>query len=197
MSFDEIKSIWDSQQPLDDSVNTDALRTSIKAKNRRFTWIVGATEVAMTLTLLFVAAMFMRDPLLQGHDRILLVPGIASLLAALFVWTGRIARKKREMRYDDSLLGIVEQSIGAVNYQMMRMRNFLWWFTGPTGLGLAIGLFIVDDSNRYLFYTIFIPAFVVCMGLAHWQIGREIRTDLIPEKSRLEELRNKLSNVES
>ncbi|MCS7468935.1 hypothetical protein NZK35_19965 [Stieleria sp. ICT_E10.1] len=113
MSFDEIQSIWDSQQPLDDSVDADALKSGIEARNRLFTRTVGATEVAMTLTLLFVAAMFMKDPLLQGHDRILLVPGIASLLAAMFVWTGRIARKKREMRFDASLLGIVEQSIDA------------------------------------------------------------------------------------
>lgn len=197
MSFNEIQSIWDSQQPLDETVDADALRTCIKARNRLFTRIVGAMEVAMAVTLLFVAAMFMRDPLLQGHDRILLVPGVVSLLAAVLVWTGRIARKKRETRYDASLLGIVEQSIDAVNYQMGRMRNFLWWFAGPTSLGLATGLFIVDDSKRYLFYTIFIPSFVVCTGLAYWQIRREIRTNLIPEKSRLEELRNKLINVES
>ena len=124
----------------------------------------------------------------------MLVPGIASLLAAMFVWTGRIARKKREMRYDASLLGIVEQSIDAVNYQMERMRNFLWWFAGPTSLGLAIGLFIVDDSKRYLFYTIFIPGFAVCMGLAYSQIRREIRSKLLPERTRLEDLRTNLVN---
>ncbi|QDV42326.1 hypothetical protein Enr13x_21710 [Stieleria neptunia] len=115
----------------------------------------------------------------------------------MFVWTGRNARKKREMRFDASLLGIVQQSIDAVIYQMGRIRNFLWWFAGPTSLGLAIGLFIVEDSKRYSFYTIFIPAFVVFMGLAYWQIRREIRTNLRPEKSRLEELRNRLINVES
>jgi hypothetical protein len=194
MSFEEIQSIWNSQQPLDGTFDRDALTKWIKAKNRTFTRIVGVTEIVMTLTLLFVAAMFMRDPLLQGHDRILIVAGIASLLAAIFVWTGRIARKKREIRYDTSLLGIVERSIDAIEYQMGRMRNFLWWFGGPTSLGLLIGLFIVDESKRYLFYTIFIPAFCLCMVLAYWQIGREIRTKLIPEKSRLEHLRNKLIN---
>ena len=108
--------------------------------------------------------------------------------------SGLSRRRKREIRYDASLLGIVEQSIDAIDYQMRRLRSFLWWFAGPTSLGLIIGLFIVDDSKRFLFYTIFIPAFFVCMGLAYWQIRREIRTKLTPEKTRLEELRNRLLN---
>lgn len=192
MSFDEIQSIWESQQPLDGSVDESALATLIKAKNRSFARIVSVSEIAMTLTLLFVAAMFMKDPLLQGHDRILIVAGIASLVAAIFVWTGRIARKKREVSYDDSLLGIVERSIAGIDYQMRRMQSFLWWFAAPNSIGLLIGLFIVDDSKRYLFYTVFIPAFVICMGLTYWQIQRDIRTNLLPEKMRLVDLRSNL-----
>lgn len=194
MSFDDIQSIWDSQQPLDGAIDKDALTTLITTKNRVFTRIVGVTELVMTGTLLFVAVMFMRDPLLHGHDRILIVPGIASVLAALFVWTGRVARKKREIRYDDSLLGIVDQSIDAIEYQIVRMQGFVWWFAGPTSLGLVIGLCIVDASKRYLFYTVFIPSFILCIGLAYWQIRREIRFKLRPEKARLEDLRNRLVN---
>ncbi len=192
MSFDEIQSIWESQESLDGAIDKDALTQRIKARNRLFLRIVGITEVVMTLTLLFLAAMFMKDPLLEGHDRILILAGLAALLAALFVWTGRIARKNREVKYDESLLGIVEHSLDGVDYQIKRMRSFLWWFAGPASLGLVIGLFIVDASKLYLFYTIFIPGFVVCMGLTYWQIRREIRTNLAPERARLQELHRKL-----
>lgn len=192
MSFEEVQVIWESQEDLDDTIDRNDLKAWIKSRNRTFTKIVGATEIAMTLTLIFVGGMFMKDPLLQGHDLILMVAGVASFLAAGFVWTGRIARKKREVDYDDSLLGIVERSIGAIDYQERRMRGFVWWFAGPMSLGLLIGLIIVDDSKRYLFYTIFIPAFAACMALCYWQIRRDIRMNLIPEKERFQNLRRSL-----
>jgi len=194
MNFEEVQSIWDSQQPFSSSIDTDALTSWIKSKNQSFTRVVGITEIVMTGTLLFVAGMFLRDPILQGHDRILIVAGVVSLMAAGFVWTGRIARKKRELSYDESLLGILDRSIDAMGYQIKRMRSFIWWFTAPMSLGLIIGLFIVDDSKRYLFYTIFIPGFVICMGLTHWQSEREIRGVLLPEKARLEGLRQRIGH---
>lgn len=194
MSFDEIQSIWNSQESLESRIDRDLLHQWIKDRNRSFTRNVGLVEITMTLTLLFVTAMFFKDPLLQGHDRILMVAGLASLLAAGFVWSGRIARKKRQVNYADTLAGIVEQSIDAIEYQMWRMRSFVWWLAVPMSLGLLIGLFIIDDSKRYLLYTIFIPAFVICIGLAYWQIQREIRTNLVPEKSRLTQLRDRLIN---
>lgn len=195
MSFEDIQAIWESQEPLDGEIDKSALKEWIQSKNRSFTRIVGMTEVVMTLTLLFVGGMFMKDPIVQGHDRILIVPGIASFVAAAFVWTGRIARKKREFVYADSLLGIIERSLDAIEYQKRRMEGFVWWFASPMSLGLIIGLFIVDDSKRYLFYTVFIPAFIACMGLTYWQIRRDVRINLIPEKVRLEDLRKTLTNT--
>jgi len=192
MNFDELQTIWDSQEKLESQIDQDVLHQWIKVRNSSFTRIVGITEIVMTLTLLFVTGMFFKDPLLQGHDRILMVAGFASLMAAAFVWTGRIARKKRQVNYSDSLVGVVERSIDAIDYQTWRMRSFIWWFAGPMSIGLLIGLFIVDEPKRYLFYTIFIPAFTLCMGLTHWQIRRDIRMNLLPEKSRLTQLRDRL-----
>lgn len=193
-SFDNLQAIWDSQEELKDQVDKDVVHQWVKIRNRSFKRFVGLTEIVMTLTLLFVAGMFFKDPLIQGHDRILMVAGVASLMAAAFVWTGRIARKKREVNFANSLVGMVEQSIDAIDYQSRRMRSFIWWFAGPMSLGLLIGLFIVDESKRYLLYGIFIPAFAICMGLAYWQMRREIQKNLLPERSRLIQLRDHLMN---
>ncbi|MEM8668136.1 MAG: hypothetical protein AAGG48_11510 [Planctomycetota bacterium] len=192
MSFDEIQSIWKSQKPVESDGDSDGLADRITTMHRSHTRMIGLTEFVMTGVLLFLGFMFMKDPILQGHDRVLLVAGFASLAAAGWVWTGRIARKKRLLRYENTLLGIVEQSIDGISYQIRRMRNFVWWFIAPTTLGLLIGLVIVDDSKRYLFYTFFIPAYVVCMVMTYWQIRREIALKLTPEKERLIELRHQL-----
>ncbi len=192
MCFEEIQSIWNSQKPVEKAVDETALLNWIRSRDQAFARVVGATEIVMVLTLLFVAAMFFRDPLVEGHDRILMVAGLMSLLAAAFVWSGRVARRKRVVNYDDSLLGIVEKSLDAVNYQQRRMQSFVWWFAAPMSVGLLIAWWIVDPAKRYLFYTIFIPGFVLSMALAYWQIGRENRRNLAPEKARLEGLRDRL-----
>jgi len=196
MNFDDIKSVWDSQELSDTKLDHDLLWKQVHERDRSFSRLVNVTEIVMILVLLFNTAMFMRDPLLQGHDRVLIVPGLACLVAAGFVLKRRKDRKCREVNYDNSLLGLIEKSIAAIESRCSLMRNFLWWFACPMCLGLAIGLFIVDESKRYLLYGVFIPAFFVCMGLAYWQIRREIRTTLLPEKQRLEELQAKLTAAE-
>jgi len=197
MSFDEIQSIWDSQQVPEGPIDRDGLLPDIVAKERSLHRISTVTDIVMTGTLLFVAAMFLRDPVLQGHDLILIVPGCVCLCAAGLVWKWRVNRQQRQLSFDDSLLGVVSKSIDAIDDRIRLMRNFLWWFACPNALGLIIALFIIDAQKLYLITMIFIPAFLFCMGLAWWQIQREIRLRLQPEKQRLENLRAHLSDSEA
>ena len=185
MSFDEIQAIWDSQQTPNDLGGREQMVAAVVARERSFNRIATATDVAMSGTLLFVAAMFFRDPLLQGHDLVLILPGIVSLIAAGLIWFWRISRKRRQSEFDDSLPGLLNKSIDSINDRVTQMSRFLWWFACPNLLGLGIALVIVDESKRFLIYGVFLPAFLICIGLAQWQIRREIRLKLQPEIDRL------------
>lgn len=196
MSFDEVQSIWNLQQMPDGPFDRDGVLLAVVDRDRKFNRIVTITDVVMMATLLFMAAMFLRDPLLQGHDLVLIVPAIACVVAACFVWSWRRNRKRRAPQFDDSLLGVISKSADAIEDRIALMRKFLWWFACPNALGLFIALFIIDESKRHLLYLIFIPAFVTCMGLTYWQIRREIRLKLLPEISRLEALRSQLTKAE-
>lgn len=197
MSFDEIKSIWDSQDFLNDSQNDTELLSAVKTWDRSFRRMVGITDFLMISCLLFVAAMFFRDPLLQGHDRVLMIPGLACLLAAGLAIKWRYDRKTRQQVFDDSLLGLVNRSIDGINDRIARTKSFLLWFAVPNAIGLAIALWIVADSKRYLFYYFFVPGFVACIGLAYWQFQRENKRTLVPHRQRLEALRRKLVETEA
>ena len=189
MSFDEIQAIWDSQPTPESLDDKDQMAAAIVARERSFNRLVTLTDVVMASTLLFMAVMFFRDPILQGHDLVLILPGVASLFAAGFLWYWRICRKRRQLQFDDSLLGLLNKSIDSINDRVSQMSRFLWWFAGPNMLGLLIALVIVDDSKRFLIYGVFLPAFLVCIGFAHWQIRREASLKLLPEVRRLESLR--------
>ena len=197
MSFREFQSIWDSQKIPEDSVDREALTRSIKAKHHSFNKIANLTDIVMTSTLIFLGLMFMRDPILQGHDLVLLVASFTAFIAAGFVWSRRIARKKRELNFSHTLLGIVEKSIDGIDDYVGRMKRFILWFGVPSCIGLLIGVIIVDEAKRHLFYLVFIPATLLCIGLAHWQVRREIRLKLLPERQKLEQLRRKLIDEES
>lgn len=196
MNFEEAQSIWNSQQASDGPFDNEGLLLAVVEKDRQLSRIVTITDVLMTATLLFLTAMFLRDPILQGHDPVLIIPAIACLVAAGFVWKWRINRKRRAVRFGDSLRGMIDKSIDAVEDRIALMGRFLWWFACPNILGLGIAMFIIDEKKRYLLYGIFVPAFVACMGLAYWQIRREIRWKLLPEKSHLEGLRSQLTEDE-
>lgn len=196
MTFDEIQSIWNSQQSLEKSVDHTELQEWIRKRNQTFSRWIALGEIVSLGTLLFLAGMFAKDPILEGHDRILLLASIACLVACGFVIAGRFARKKRAVNYENSLLGIVSKSLDGVDYQISIMKNFVWFFAAPASLGLGIGWFIVDDSKRYLFNWVFIPAFAVCMALTYWQVQKEIKKNLLPEKTRLEDLKRDLEFAE-
>ena len=192
MNFDEVRALWDSQHPNRDGSRDEQLAQDVIAKARSLDRWATVTEVLMVATLLFVAAMFFRDPLWQGHDLVLILPGIACVVAACFVWRWRYHRLRRQETFDGSLIGMIDKSLDAVADRIALMRHFLWWFALPNALGLCIALAIIDEAKRYLLYSIFIPAFAICIGLTYWQIRREIRLKLNPEKRALEGLRSQL-----
>jgi hypothetical protein len=196
MSFDEVQSIWNLQQTPDGPLDRDGLLLAVVERDRTFNRIVTITDVLIMATLLFSAAMFLRDPLLQGHDLVLIIPAIACVAAACFVWRWRHNRKRRAPQFDDSLIGLISKSTDAVEDRIALMRKFLWWFACPNAWGLFIALFIIDESKRHLLYGIFIPAFATCMGLTYWLIRREVRLNLLPQISRLEALRSQLAGTE-
>lgn len=194
MNFNEIQSIWNSQPASEQTSQRESILLAVVEKEQSLRRITTITDGVMMATLLFVAAMFFRDPILQGHDRILILPGILCLGVAGLLCKWRIDRQRRQLGFDQSLLGLIDKSIDGLDDRISQMRNYVWWFSIPNALGLVIALFIIDPAKRYLLYLVFGPAFVICMGLTVWQINREIRLRLLPEKKRFQDLRAQLTS---
>lgn len=188
MNFEDVQSIWSSQSSPESLLDKERLLTSIVAKERSMKRISTATDITMISTLLFLAIMFLRDPVLQGHDLVLIIPALACIWAAALVWQWRVKRYRRQLHFDDSLLGVIDKSIDGIEDYISQLQKFLLWFALPCSIGLTVALFIIAPEKRWLLYTIFIPAFVICIGLAYWQIRREVRLKLEPERKRLEEI---------
>jgi len=196
MNFEELQNVWNSQQ--DHAalrVDETAIVQKTQQKVRRMTWRLSLLEIALATMLLLVGVVFLKDPVLEGHDYALIVAGVASFMGAAFIWINRILRKKREMTFEDTLRDNLKKSISRIDYQIKRTRMFLWGCAIPLGLGLVIGLILVDDAKRYLFYTVFMPLFLMCMTLSFWQNRREIRLKLIPEKAELQAILNNLDEA--
>ncbi|MCR9211821.1 hypothetical protein [Rhodopirellula bahusiensis] len=194
MNFDEIQLIWNSQAATKESLERESILLAVVEKEQSLRRLTAITDGVMIATLLFVAVMFFRDPVLQGHDLVLILPGIVCLAAAGWLFKWRRDRQHRHLGFEQSLRGLIDKSIDGLDDRISQMRNFVWWFAVPNVLGLIIALFIIDPARRYLLYLVFGPAFAICMGLAIWQINREIRSRLLPEKQRFEQLRTQMTN---
>ncbi|XZE56459.1 hypothetical protein SH139x_002573 [Planctomycetaceae bacterium SH139] len=192
MKFEDIQAIWDSHPDPNGVLDQRELQEKLKQRDRSFHRIVSLIDYLMMITLLILALMFFRDPVLERHDLVLILPGLACLLAVGMLWSWRRNRKRRELAYDDDLRGLISKSIDGIDDRIAWWHRFTWWFFLPNILGLLIALFIVEDSKRYLFYAFFLPAFFLCMGFAYWHIRIEIRHKLLPEKNRLLALQNQL-----
>lgn len=202
MTFDELKKTWQSQHADPRlTISPDLLLKEIK-RNKEF----------------FESAIFWRDVREVGIAVIgfffFLYYGIRhslwplSLLALLSLWVSvfmvvdRIAQKRRQPRLSDSLLNCIKSSLVQINHQIWLLRNVLWWYLSPFGVGVLIwfgycGSMIIMSEKPSLGYLLFILVCIVgtillCWGV-YWLNQRAVKKELKPRKQELEELLNSLA----
>jgi hypothetical protein len=132
----------------------------------------------------------------------LVVVAIMCLYVAGFFIIDRRLQKKKEPRHTDPLLACIESSLMQVNHQIWLLRNILWWYLLPPGIGIALFFFAV---NWQLFKVL--PAKLVLPGclfstlfvaFVFWGVYRlnqsGVRKELIPRKEELEAMLKNIIN---
>ncbi len=190
MDFEDMKIIWDTQNdaPLY-AIDEAALHASVRRKARGMKRIVVFFEWVMMGTALFLAVVFLKDPLLYGEDFDRL--GSAAILvgaAAYFVVTVW-RRWRHEATFDRSLRGDLDRALWQVENHIARSRAVRWSFIVPLCLALTLDLLIPFRGNLIL--TMLVP-FYIFMGAALWLTEYEIRCWYQPRLRKLTALRELL-----
>ena len=128
------------------------------------------------------------EPLLYGHDYHQLPGAALCLLVGGYLLRGRLRRRRSDALFEDSLLGDLDKAIARIDYQIARLRSFLWWFIIPMGIGSAISFAVLYDSKPVWIWPLTVLAMLVAWG----SMRRDLYRHALPKKRELESLREKL-----
>ncbi len=203
MTFDELQKTWQSQQADPKlAIDSDLLLKEVKRNKKYFESAIFWRDVREVGTAIMLVVFFLYFGIKHS-----LWP--MWLLALLCLWVGvfmvadRIVQKRRHPCLSDSLFNCVKSSLAQINHQVWLLRNVLWWYLLPPGIGLLIwfsfcGISIMISERPSIGYLLFILACIVGTILLYWGVywlnQRVIRKELIPRKQELEEFLGSLKN---
>lgn len=116
------------------------------------------------------------------------VSAVALLMIALYIFTGRLRRKKLENRFDRTMLGDLEQAIHSTGYEIRRAKTFFWWYLLPLGIPTLLNMV---QAGVPVWKWLIVP---FAFGLSYLLVRWELRRKHLPRKRELEALRDLLTN---
>ena len=186
MEFDELKKVWDAQNnELLYGYNEETLRKRIFAKSRRARFVSNVNEIGLIAISVIVCGIL----LFKGSGSVSVYnyfTALAMLLAAIYVYRGRILRKRIESTFDRSMLGELDQAIANTSNEAIRAKTFVWWYLLPISIPTFVKSIQTDTSFWELMIIPF--AFILAFSVVRWELKRVH----IPRKRNLETLRAKL-----
>lgn len=184
MEFEEMRKIWDSQnqEPLF-AIDEAALYRRIQAKGRKASRIANMNEIGLIIIFIATSITLL---IIERESFYSYLSAALTFLIAIYVWVGRVRRKKAEQQFDRTMLGELDQAIFNVENEITRARTFFWWMLLPAGLPTLLNM--IQAGVAPWKWVIVPVAFVLAFGVVRW----ELRRRFLPRKRELEGLRGVL-----
>ena len=186
MEFEEMKKIWDAQnnEPMY-AINEEALFRRIRAKSSRASRISNINEIGLILIVIVTSGILLFVGNQSFYDYLTV---FALLSIGLYIWIGRMQRKKRESEFDRSMLGELDQALANVDHETNRAKTFFWWFLLPVAIPAFLNMAQAGTPSWKWFV---VPAaFVLSYFVVQWGLKRK----QLPRKKELEALRKILAD---
>ena len=194
MNLEDLTIIWNSQdqEPIY-LIDRATLHASVKRKGERIERLTSLFEKTMIGVTFAMGVILPIDAWREGDGAHQYVAGALCVIVAALATKWRRERRKDELRFDDSVLGITERALSQIDYQVRRLKTFLWCFHLPIAITAGIGLSLYSNAR---ITWIWAGVIALCC-LSYWGTHRDIRTCLLPKRRELDSLREKLTNAES
>lgn len=186
MEIEEMKKIWDTQnkRPLY-AIDEEAMHRSISKKRRHSSLISDINEFGLILVSIITISVLM---LTGGRDWYDYLASAFLLGIGIYVWRGRIRRRKAEAEFDRSMLGELDHAIANAENELKRAKTFIWWYLAPLSIPV---IFSFADGNTPLWKWFVVPGAFV---LAYLVVRASITWVEGPRVQRLKKLREKLTD---
>ena len=205
MTFDELQKNWQQHKSgYQVSIDSEMLLKEVKRNKESLKAAIfwrDVREIGIAI-LLFIYFLYvgLKDDLWP-----LLLIALGILFVAVFMIVDRISQRRKQPKRDETLRGCVESSLVEVKHQIWLLRNVLWWYLLPPGIGMGIwfsycALMIIQSGRlkESIGWFLFICGCIVFAILLYWGIyclnQYAVRKGLIPRREELEELAGSLQN---
>ena len=205
MTFDELQKTWQSQQANPRlAIDPDMLLKEVERNKKSFEAVVFWRDVREIGVAILLVAVFLYFGIKDSLWPMCLL-ALICLWVGVFMVADRIVQKRRQPCLSDSLFNCVKKSLAQINHQVWLLRNILWWYLTPLGVGLIIwfsycGISVMINEKPSIGYLLFFPVCIVGTILLYWGVywlnQWAIRKELVPRKNELEDILNNLKNAE-
>ncbi|MHC4221248.1 MAG: hypothetical protein ACYST9_02410 [Planctomycetota bacterium] len=204
MTFDELQKTWCSQRAEPKlAIDTDLLLKEVRRNKRYFEAAIFWRDVREVGVAIVLGAFFLYFGVKHSFWPMWLL-ALLCMWVSVFMVVDRVIQKRRKACLSDSLFNCVKSSLAQVNHQVWLLRNILWWYLTPFGIGMIIwfsycGVLVMTSKNPSIKYLSFILVCIIGTILLYWGIywlnQRAIRTELAPRKQELEDILSSLKNA--
>ncbi len=193
MNFDDLKLVWDAQkeEPVF-ALDQEAVLKTVERQNHSISRYVEHFEIMMILAAFAVAVILPLDAWREGDGAHQYLIGAICLAAGIYAWLARRNRRRFEVKFDQSISGVVEKSLTQIEYHERSLKNYLWLFHLPIALAAGIGLTVYSNTRIPWIWG---SVIVICL-LSYWGTRRDIKRNLLPRKKSLRALQSKLGEIE-
>lgn len=199
MTFDELREKWQGQPSSARlTVDADMLFKEVQRNKRWFESTVFWRDVREIVVGIAVMIFFLYHGL-KGSVWELILLALLVAGVVLFLIGDRVVQKKKCPKFGESLRDCVQSSLEQVAHQIWLLKNVLWWYLLPLGVGIGVFVLgVVLDSLQHFngkvltISLVFLFSYLVFVFLLYWGIywlnQRAVRKELIPRKQELEQL---------
>lgn len=211
MNLEELQKSWQSQEGQPRlTIEPDMLLKEIQRNKRNFESTVFWRDVKEVGIAFLMTALFLYFGI-RYNAWPLVVLAILVFYVGVFLLVDRILQRRKKPTLTGPLLECIEGSLNQVNHQIWLLKNVLWWYLLPPGVG--IGIFIIccawDAIWNIVVWNIggkeFVPILGFLFGYSvfcvllfwgiYWLNQRCVRKELQPRRQELEALLHNLKNV--
>jgi hypothetical protein len=187
MTFDEFQDAWEQADhvagvDVDEATIEQRVREQVSSSE----WEATVFEFGFMACFGLLGVISLADAIIDREPLHSYASALISLGVAFYVYFGRVDRLSRQSDFAQTMVGYLEQGIGAANYQVSRVQTFLWWFVLPSAVAAGINMYYTFHG-RPLWVWIIQP---LALLLIYVVMQVSLRTTYLPKKATLESLRS-------
>ena len=205
MTFNELQNNWQSQpKKFTLTIDSDILLKEVERNRRSFELSILSRDFIEVATAIILFSFYAYVGYKTNNWPLILLALVSLWVAGFFV-IDRLIQKRKQPKVNEILVDCIKTSLHQVNHQIWLLKNVLWWYLLPPGIGIVVFMGHIafaevsrDGIRGSIGWLSFISGYLIFGFFFFWGVyclnQRAIRKELLPRKQELEQIQKNLNN---